>query len=300
MQWYVIVLLFLVVITASGGSGFFYKKLISFNEGGNDIPLILTVVPVPLCLLFCILASIAGWEFTAVNLICGAAGGICFCGAVSMLLSAVSKGDYSVSIIIVNLSFFIPILLSAIFLSEKISVLQIIGIVVLFFVIVFSNIRIGGKKQAEDEVKPRSNLWILYALLACLCNGLVNFCLKVQQHYSPSSGQDSFYFIMYAVSLAIGLLLLVCTRGAAVKRAHPFRIPLASLGLSVCVALAYYPVSYLAGSVNAALLFGVSTAGSVLVGLLGGRIFFKEKITVRTIVSIVCCIAALLLQVVPV
>ena len=86
MEWYVIVLLFLVITTASGGAGFFYKKISSLHEKGNDIPVVLSSAPIPLVLLFTILASIAGWEFTLPNIVCGILGGLCFSIAVAMLL----------------------------------------------------------------------------------------------------------------------------------------------------------------------------------------------------------------------
>lgn len=337
MELYAIILLFVLITAASGGAGFFYKKITSLHERGKDIPVVLCVAPVPLCILFAVLASVSGWQWNLLNVLCGVAGGASFLLAVAMLLLAVGKGDYSVSVIIINLSFFIPIVLSAIFLQEKISFIQILGIAVLFFVIVFSNIRIGGKggtkkgpsdetvsepvggpqpsdvKQLSGEVSRKeekkdaagmtsveksSNIWILYAILACLFNGLVNFSLKVQQHYSPSAGQDSFYFIMYLFSFLVGGTLLVSVKGARVKRRHPARIPLAAAGLGLCVAFNYYPMSYLAEEVNAALLFGVATAGAILMSLVTGWIFFKEKVTLRSIVSIVCCILAITLQIV--
>ena len=82
-----------------------------------------------------------------------------------------------------------------------------------------------------------------------------------------------------------------------VHRAHALRVPLAGAGLGLCVAFNYYPMSYLAPYVNSALLFGVSTAGAILMSLLAGWIFFREKITARSIVSMISCIAAIILQV---
>lgn len=293
MEWYVIVLLFLVITTASGGAGFFYKKITSLHEEGNDIPVVLSSAPIPLVLLFTILASIAGWEFTLPNIVCGMLGGLCFSIAVAMLLLSVSKGNYSVSVIIINLSFFIPICLASAFLGENTKVTQLIGIVLLVLVIVFSNIRFR-RKEAEGK---RSNIWLIYALLSCLCNGLVNFSLKVQQYYSPGTGQDTFYFVMYATALVSGLVLLLALKSSRVHRAHALRVPLAGAGLGLCVAFNYYPMSYLAPHVNSALLFGVSTAGAILMSLLAGWIFFREKITARSIVSLISCIAAIILQV---
>ena len=331
MELYAIILLFVLITVASGGAGFFYKKITSLHEKGQDIPIVLCIAPLPLCILFAVLASISGWQWNLCNVLCGVCGGISFLLAVAMLLLAVGKGDYSVSVIIINLSFFIPILLSAIFLDEKISLLQILGIAVLFFVIVFSNIQLGGKgkkqgkggadlsqeqgggkdpsgkeslpKQGEKNTakaplfKKNANVWIFYAILACVFNGLVNFCLKVQQYYSPSQGQDTFYFIMHLVSFLIGTILVVSVKGARVQRRHPAYIPLAAAGLGLCVAFNYYPMSYLTEQVSAALLFGVATAGAILMSLVSGWIFFREKVTVRSIVSIVCCILAIALQI---
>lgn len=301
MGWITVAALFLVVTAASGGAGFFYKKISLLHKTEGYVSEVLFIAPVLLCVLFAALASISGWQFNLVNFVCGIAGGICFSMAVAMLLFAVAKGDYSVSVIIINLSFFIPIVLSAIFLRETIEPLQIAGIFLLLAVIVFSNLNIKKKPQAEIDAEvvrnKKSNAWVAYALLACLFNGLVNFSLKVQQHFSPQGGQDTFYFVMYAVSFLIGAALYLAKGARTVRQESP-KIPLCSAGLGACVAFNYYPMSFLAGKVNSALLFGVATAGGILMSLLAGWIFFHEKVTAKSIASILCCIAAIALQII--
>ncbi len=351
MHFSVIVLLFIVSVTASGGAGFMYKKITALHETGSDIPTVLFFAPMPLVVLFAVLATVQGWAFTTVNVLSGIAGGICFAAAVAMLLTAVTKGDYSVSVIIINLSFVIPIIFSAVVLKEPVAPLQIAGIVILMFVIVFANISwkrraaadgtrgesfaqakeqtaetfsgSAGKQVGETVPKSetvlsesaagtgalrttaatrpagRGNAWIAYALLACLFNGSVNTSLKVQEYYA-SAGENTFYFVMYVTALVIGLAVYMAVPSARVKRSHPRRIPTAAMCLGAFVAFNYYPLSLIAPYVNASMLFGISTSGAIFASLLAGWIFFREKVTIKSAVSLLCCASVIVLQIVSV
>lgn len=317
MHLSVIALLFIVTVTASGGAGFMYKKITSLHEAGNDIPTVLLFAPLPLIVLFAVLASVQGWNLSWRNVLPGIAGGASFTLAVAMLLMSVQKGNYSVSVIIINLSFFIPILFSALFLGDTVQPLQMAGILVLTLVIVFANV--SRKRRPPDQAAPTvapaadctatpgvastatatGNAWIVYALLACLFNGAVNVALKVQNHYIDG-GENSFYFVLYATAFVLGLAACLLVPGARTPRPHPFWIPVAAMCLGVCVAFNYYPLSLIAPYVNAAVLFGVATSGAIVTSLLAGWIFFREKITVKSAVSLVCCALVIVLQVVSV
>lgn len=253
----------------------------------------------PVSLLFFVASAITGgfaptYKLTAVALISGCAAA----AATYMLLESLRKGSYTTAIIIINMNFYIPILLSRLFLGEKATLLQLTGILLATVVIIVINI----KSKAD---RPKDNLsGIISACIACLANGMVNFGIKLQQFYTPGEGQNTFFSLTYFFAAIISLLLFFILKEKTEKQSKsffqfskPLLIP--ALGLGVCMPLCYYPQSILSGmpEINAAAQFTVTITGSLMLSLVIGWTLYKEKVTSTGILSLMLCSLAIIFQV---
>jgi drug/metabolite transporter (DMT)-like permease len=218
-----------------------------------------------------------------------------------MLLESLRKGSYTTAIIIINMNFYIPILLSQLFLGEKATFLQLTGILLATVVIIVINIK------AKNTDRPKDNIsGIISACIACLANGMVNFGIKLQQYYTPGEGQNTFFSLTYFFAAVISLLLFLILKEESEKRSKSFlqfskikKLLIPALGLGVCMPLCYYPQSILSGmpEINAAAQFTVTITGSLILSLAIGWILYKERIKFTGILSLLLCSLAIVFQV---
>lgn len=307
-----IFLLFAATIIASSVVCVFYKNYTTLESRKSDILLLFIGMSLPSAIVFAVMCAIRGFEFSLPTALTALGAAVCHFTAVYMLIKSMSSGSYSVSVIIINMNFCVPIICSALFLREKVSLLQLFGVLLLVFMIVIINMdfskfrkRPTGEEPQElavTEEKPKQKAgYLVFALLACLGNGLMNFLIKTQQHFTPGAGQNTFYFILYAAEAVFSLiafLVVLLVKGKIPKEEgkQKLKISLTGLFMGICFVACMYPQTRLAELVSASVLYTVVTAGAVLLSIALGCIRFKEKFTWKNAVSTVCCIAAIALQ----
>lgn len=331
-------ILFILVIASSGMTGYFYKYFVTRKTSQSQTFLFLGLFSLPLACLFGVISAVQGAAFSASTVITGVLGGVCSFSASFALLKSMDIGSYTVSIIIINLNFVVPIALSWIFLKEAANAFQIAGILLLCAIIVFVNLkrpvgkkvdspaekaeRLGDPAQvadlsestaeaavsveadggadcesAQDRKKKGSAVWIVFALLACFANGLFNFAVKVQQHYTPGAGQNGFFFCSYGTVFLISAVLFLFRRRSLKNEFSAKNILFPALGLGLCLVLCQYPQSLLPTYVNASMQFGIGAGGALLFSLIIGWIVYKEKLLKKDLISLLCGVLAIVLQV---
>ena len=162
------VFLLILCILSSGFTGNIYKKLSDKCHSAYDTAATPSVWFLCLGMFFTILSVVFGERISTVLMTTSIPAGACIFGAAYTLLLSMKVNALSVSVIIVNLNFVIPIILSVIFLNEKAGIIQILGMILSVTVIVLMNMGSGS----ERATKRRD---ILLPLIACLSNGLFNF-----------------------------------------------------------------------------------------------------------------------------
>lgn len=288
------VLLLLLCILSSGFTGNIFKKV---SDASAHTAASITMPSVWLACLgvfFTVLALVSKEAFVLSSVPVAVASGLCIAVAASILLESMKSNALSVSVIIVNLNFVIPVLCSVVFLKEKATLLQLGGMLLCMAVIVLLNM--GGGKNGE-KIKKSS---ILLPLVACIANGMVNFCIKINEN----NGGSSFWFfaVMYGSGALFCLLTGIITNAAkgrkglpvpfsVLKRTLPFM-----LLIGLCNGVCFYTASLLAGRMNAAAQFTVVTCASILLSLAVGFLFQGERFTKKSAVTILFCIAAVLCQ----
>ncbi len=300
------VLLFALCILTSGAAGNLFRQLSAESRNAADSAGLPFFWYLPLCLVFLIPAGSAPGKAV---IPVAAAGGICLFAAAFLLLESMKQTSLAASVIIVNLNFLIPVLLSVTLLKEHAAPLQLAGMLLSAAVVVFLN-RDGGEKKGEGG----GFRVLLLPLAACLSNGLLNFFIKLNE--TAGGDRGTFFAILYGTaafcSLSAGMLIRLSERRRAGaghtepenENTSPGRYfpPLGrktlppAAALAVCNGLCFWSEGVLAGRVNAAAQFTVVTAASIAFSLAVGAIWQREPLRLRTAASFAACLCAILCQ----
>ena len=285
-----IIVFFILCILASGFTGNIYKKLAEESPSVTASALMPSFWYAMLAILFGVMMLAEGDSGTAA-VIPAILGGVGMFTAASILIESMKGGSFSIPIIIINLNFIIPVILSALFLDEKAALIQVIGMLASVAVIVILNLSPG-----KNENKKELSRSIFLAVGACVANGLVNYFIKINDKAGGS--QNRFFAILYLSAAVCGVIAALVISvmkkekfafsGAVNKITVPWL-----LLLGLCNGVCFYMTSLIAGHMNAVAQFTIVTAASILLSLTVGILFQHEKLTWKIIVSFALCLVTI-------
>ena len=276
-------------ILSSGFTGNIYKKLSEKSRSVAASSLMPSLWFLILGIFFSVLFSVSGKGIPYSLIWVAVISGICIFAAAFILIESMKVSSLSISVILVNLNFIIPVVLSQLFLDEKASAIQIGGLIISAAMIVILNAApIGGG----------SLKWaVLIPLAASIANGLVNFCIKVNEN---QGGDANFFFaVMYLSASASSLITHLILRRTMKKSNAGLPIKeciVSMLLMALCNGVCFYTSSLLASRMNAAAQFTTITSASIFLSITVGVIFQKEKISFKSILSMLLCIVAIICQ----
>ncbi len=291
-------LLLFIAILSSGLSGNVYKRL----SGKSLSPAMSALYPAlwffPLAVVFFIGMALGGNPLAVLVkpalLWPAMGGGFGLALAASILIESMKRNSMAISVILVNLNFVIPVLLSTIFLQEQSGWLQMAGMVLCIVVIVLINFK---KEKGQGGTKAS----LLLPCAACLANGAVNFCIKLHQNQMGDASLNAYYALMYLFSGLFCLLFWVVLRSRSQQILPGSKAAWASvlkdaIMLGLCNGICFYMTGLLAGRMNAAAQFTILTASSIALSLFVGAVFQKARITLKTALSFLFCLLAIFLE----
>lgn len=282
-------LLLILCILSSGFTGNIYKKFSDESRSVAVSALMPSLWFALLSLAFGAVSLIAHSDWSILALLPALLSGICIFLAAFILIESMKKVALSISLIIINLNFVIPVILSAAFLGENASLIQVGGMLLSIAVIVFTNL---SPSQSKTSMRGA----ILLPLIASVANGLVNFCIKINDKQGGS--EFPFFAVMYA-SGALSALLFWSILHVRTKKENRVRIlqpvkkvfPFAGL-MALCNGICFYMTDLLASRMNAAAQFTVVTAASILLSLTVAFLFQGDRFTKKSLIAGICCIIA--------
>ena len=299
-------LLFALCIVSSGLEGNVYKRLTADSRSRAGSALMAGSWCLALALLFGVAALLTrSTGISTVRALIAAGGGLCLFLASFLLLEAMKTNTLSVSVIIMNLNFVVTVALSALVLRERVSWLQLAGMLVSVAAILLLNFK--------GDVKGSPAGAVFVPLLASAANGILNFCIKCGSSAAEATGltgQFAFFAVLYfTAALAAGGTALVLARRrrsdapgsetppqAAKTQLFPAKVwPFLAL-MGVLSGACFFTEALLAGRINAAALFTVLTSASIILSVTVGLLFQKERFTWKVAVSLVFCAVAILCQ----
>lgn len=179
-----------------------------------------------------------------------------------------------------KLGILLPMLISIVAWREYPGLLKWAGILLALFSIVIVNLEPGMGMRG----------WKASLLLTFFFSGFAEFMTKIYQRYGMEEYQNHFLLVVFATALLLSLVLLVR------QRARP-NVRSCLLGVEVGVPNLLSPFFLMKAlaTMPAAAVFPVYSAGSVAAILLGGYLFFRERLKTREKAAAALTLCAMIL-----
>lgn len=290
-----IAFLLLAAVLSSGGLSLSYKK--GANAGTDAMsspPLMSMIASLLISLFFVVMGFIRNGGISVPNpmsYLYSAGCGIAYALASFFYLEALARGPYTLSVVITNVSSFMPILYAGIFLGERVTPVQVLSILLILTAYVMLTV-IRSKDVSSDR---RITLkWVIFAILSFSTNGFISFFVRVNVVLTPETSINSFYAFAYVCSALISLITFASTGGFKKKvPAKPLLLP--SAGVAGFLSVKLIPNALLAGLLPSAIQYPLMNGSVILFNVLIGLVVFKEKLSIWGCVCIGVIIASMCL-----
>lgn len=224
--------------------------------------------------------------------------GISALGAVSLAVSlfcsieALKSGVMVLAAMAGSAGLLLPCIAGIFMFNEPMKPMQFIGIALLIF---SGWLLIGYSKEQTGSFTPRTLLLLIGSMLS---NGSVMLAQKMFSKYLPDTSVSIFSFLTFGligIGMFIGLVpSLLSQSGRAKIAAVPKPVFLYGT-ISSIILLAINQLATLAGrNVPSAIMFPINDGGATIITAITSAIFFKEKLTVRSVCGLILGIGSLI------
>ena len=194
------------------------------------------------------------------------------------------------NLIVLNISSFMPILYSHLFLREDISPWQLIGLAIMIGACVMLTI-VRNRGAKSNKISLR---WVIFALLVFAANGFINFAIRLNTTLTPETSRNSLFAAAYALATLLCFLFFILTGGLK-KRVSPKPLIAPALGVAGSLTVQLTPNAILPLYLSAALQYPLVNGMTILLGVVIGIVFFKEKIGFKGFLCVAAIIGAMCL-----
>lgn len=219
-------------------------------------------------------------------------------GAVSLAVSlfcsieALKSGVMVLAAMAGSAGLLLPCIAGIFMFNEPMKPMQFIGIALLIF---SGWLLIGYSKEQTGSFTPRTLLLLIGSMLS---NGSVMLAQKMFSKYLPDTSVSIFSFLTFGligIGMFIGLVpSLLSQSGRAKIAAVPKPVFLYGT-ISSIILLAINQLATLAGrNVPSAIMFPINDGGATIITAITAAIFFKEKLTVRSVCGLILGIGSLI------
>ena len=224
--------------------------------------------------------------------------GISALGAVSLAVSlfcsieALKSGVMVLAAMAGSAGLLLPCIAGIFMFNEPMKPMQFIGIALLIF---SGWLLIGYSKEQTGSFTPRTLFLLIGSMLS---NGSVMLAQKMFSKYLPDTSVSIFSFLTFGligIGMFIGLVpSLLSQSGRAKIAAVPKPVFLYGT-ISSIILLAINQLATLAGrNVPSAIMFPINDGGATIITAITAAIFFKEKLTVRSVCGLILGIGSLI------
>ena len=214
--------------------------------------------------------------------------GILLLSAQNCYTSALKKGNIGICSTIYSLGFIFPTLSGNLFWNERLTGLNIIGILM-----VVPTIIVSGMPASKNEQQKNINTYIIPLISAMLSSGGLGIMQKVQQnsHYPEQKN----FFVISAFALAGTISFLISLFAKREPQIKIGRKLIFGAGIGVAFGLCNLLNTILAGQLDSAVFFPVLNIGTIFFSIVAGIIFYKEKISRNDLIAFLLGIISILL-----
>jgi len=218
------------------------------------------------------------WFIGAITLSC------LFISVFNIMALTAQKNGVTVAAIAGKMSVIIPVVFGVILYHEKLSALQIVGIILALTAVYLTT--------AKEKTELQSHQY-LFPILLFIGSGIIDTSIKYVQHYYVSPTEiPLFSATIFGSAFCLGICLLLY-----LKNKIELKNILAGISLGV---INYFAIYYLLKALSdktlvSATLFSINNVTIVLLTTLMGLAFFKEKLSPKNWIGICFAIISILL-----
>lgn len=192
-------------------------------------------------------------------------------------MKALRIGPWSYTAVISSLSTIIPTMSGAVIWGEKISAVQVVGIVLMIACICLSS-----DIRKDDEKK--SFRWMFYCAIVFLTTGSIGVLQKLHQNTQYKAELGEFLIVALAVATVFSLILTVQTRhevNQAAERNKLFSfLPIAIMLFSgISVAVNNRLNLFLSGVLDSSIMFPITNGGGLMLTTFAATVIFREHLS---------------------
>lgn len=214
--------------------------------------------------------------------------GILLLSAQYCYTSALKKGNIGICSTVYSLGFIFPTLSGNMFWNERLTGLNIIGILM-----VIPTIIISGMPSSKNGQQKNINTYIIPLMSAMLSSGGLGIMQKVQQNSHYPEQKNIFVISAFALAGTISFLIsLFAKREPQIKIGRKL---IFGAGIGVAFGLCNLLNTILAGQLDSAVFFPVLNIGTIFFSIVSGIIFYKEKISRNDLIAFLLGIISILL-----
>ena len=292
--------LFAVSMTACFAAGFaraYYSKCIT--SAPKDYNLLNSAISI---LAAIVLFTLGGFDtrISAYTFVTGIAFGVVTMLSAVLTSIAVNLGPLSYSYVIICSSTIVTALSGYLFWDEKLTILKVCGIILMFICCVLAN-------QTDKETKKASLRWLIVCILNAVASAGVGLMQKTHQNSPHAHELNMFLVTAFIVSSIVSFVLYIVASAKKKNYAIEYKgnMEIKKLVYVILVIFAVTGIGvalnnalnlYLSGVVDSAIFFPIVNGGSVMFNIFASLLFFREKLSYKQWIGLIfgiCAIACL-------
>lgn len=205
-------------------------------------------------------------------------------------IKAMSCGNVSITVMLVNFSMIIPITVSVLFYDEKVTVLRFLGILLTALAFILST---GAKK--EDLCSEK---WLLLSLTASFLNGALLVCQKIFGKSAWATENVSFVAYGYLTATVISVLfsVFIHKKGAGITFKIKPTVFIYALSLGLILGLFQVINTKAIANIESALLFPTYNGGSLIFSSISGVLILHDRLNKKQLFSIIVGTVAIIMM----
>jgi len=279
--------MFLGVLIALQVVGVVYKSFGTLSGDNNRaLPVFMAVWAGGLGVVLLVFSVISnrGFDISTVTLVTAIVAGFSFTIGGILYIRILNIGSFIWSALMMNLSNFIPVVYSLVFLGESITPAQIVGVFVIMSILFVMSL----KTKTGD--KPFTTQWLVLALIMMLGNAGIMSAQKTQSHFMEGMQTIEFLALMFLFTAVFSLLWLAFSRLFGGKnQAPPVPVPpllKLTVTMAAMIGIANILNMILMRYISAAVQFPIGVGGGIVLSAIVGVKLYHEKPTWRLYLSI--------------
>lgn len=216
--------------------------------------------------------------------------GVNFSIAAYVYILSLKCGPFTISAVLLNFSNFAPIVYCMLFPGDMIGLVTLSGVILMAISVYVLTSR--NKSGTETGINKK---WILCITLTFITNSIISYMIRLQEHFAKADESVVFYVYLFGSAAIVSFIIFAVTGGFKVRQ-NARRLLVPALGLALTISANVFPQTILyQHAVPVSVQSPIINGGAILLAALFGRIFFKDKLSVKAWIAIGLGIVAIVL-----